>query len=114
MANYDPQILQQFANLLYRKALTIIVVFTVLGVLIGLIVAGLIGRPLAEVIGIAESAIVVQAVFVIVAGYIGLAIGRAIAFWYKLWAQTVLCQKEIEANTRQIATAQQRPASAVT
>ena len=92
MINYDPAVIQTFAEKLYKKANSIIVTYT----LIGLILGGVGGYYLSEAAGGGMSTIAIVAV---VAALIGFAIGREKAFLLKLQAQTSLCQVKIEQNT---------------
>src|SRR4030067_1140785 len=91
MTVYDPQIIQRFADNLYRQARSIVITLTVLGVLGG----GAAGLGLGDAVG--------GAVGAVLAGLVGFLIGRSIAFGLRLRAQTALCQLKIEENTRRIA-----------
>jgi len=85
---YDPQILQQFADKLYSQASSAIILGTIVGVLIGGFLGFQVGNIIAAVI------------IAILLGALGCAIGMSIAFQFKLRAQSALCQKQIEENTR--------------
>ncbi len=98
MAEYDAAVLQQYADTLYRKAEWITTKCALAGAVIGgvlalvLIVAGVIRLPIeqGQTAGIGAT----------VAAIIGVLIGQRRSFQYRLLAQTVLCQKQIEYNTR--------------
>jgi hypothetical protein len=98
MAQYNPDILQTFADDLYAKAAWIAVKSAVLGGLIGaLLIAPLYmldsGRnPVSH----GEPLFVLPTIF---GALIGWAIGRRKSFSYKLQAQMTLCQMQIELNT---------------
>jgi hypothetical protein len=93
MIRYDPSVIQEFAEKLYRKANSIIVVATLLGIFIG---AGLGALG----IGLRTNS-TVNLILVIAGGLIGFTVGRERAFTLKLNAQTSLCQVQIEQNTRE-------------
>ena len=91
MVNYDPNIIQEFAERMYRKANFIIRLFAVVGVLVcsgaGIAIHGV-------------SALVVG--YAAVGGFIGYLIGKEFAFWFKFRAQEALCQGYIEAGIRKM------------
>lgn len=90
MAEYDPNIIQEYADRLYAKAIGV----QILATLIGLVVPwGVLG---ASRVVTSEAAIIAG----LLGALIGFAIGRAMGFGYKLQAQTALCQAQIEKNTR--------------
>ncbi len=92
MVQYDPKIIYEFANRLYRQANTIIATYTIAFSLIGIVVV-FITRDY-----IRNSVIEIFLVIILVA--IGFYVGREKAFALKLQAQTALCQVKIEENTR--------------
>ncbi len=89
---YDPSVIQTFADALYAQARTIIFTMTFLGAVIGAAIGYFAGdyntKTMFAIVG------------AVICGLIGLAIGRARAFALKLQAQTALCQMHIEKNTR--------------
>jgi len=87
---YDPQIIEKFADKLYSKAKTIIITYTVLGLVIG----GIAGTFVLPVIGSLIGALLF-AVF-------GFSLGSEKAFHFKLEAQVALCQVQIERNIREV------------
>jgi predicted signal transduction protein with EAL and GGDEF domain len=95
MAQYDPQILQTYANKLYSRAHGIIAAMT----LIGLIVGAVGGIFVAAGLQIGNMGVVV-AVVAVVGGVVGFALGSDRAFHLKFQAQLALCQRQIELNTR--------------
>lgn len=85
---YDPQILQKFADRLYSQADSVILICVILGAAIG----GFGGFDMGGIVG--------AVVGLLILGALGFAVGLSIAFQLKLRAQSVLCQKQIEENTR--------------
>ncbi|MCU0623023.1 MAG: hypothetical protein MUF53_04060 [Gemmatimonadaceae bacterium] len=87
MVRYDPQVIQTFADALYRRAAFITYLFAGIGAVIGLAAGSMKGGFMtflaAAILGIA--------------GYV---IGLSRSLSLKLLAQTALCQVEIEKNTR--------------
>ena len=93
MADYDPKIIQQFADKLYSQANTIIAVYTLIigtvcGVVFYVIKISMHVTNLNSLVGFAVGAV------------IGYFFGKEKAFELKLKAQTALCQVKIEENTR--------------
>jgi hypothetical protein len=89
---YDPDVIQAFANALYRQAAAIIAGATLLCLLGGFAAGAFFGS------GSTKGAwVFAGALF---GGLIGFFAGRAKAFALKLLAQTALCQMHIEKNTR--------------
>jgi predicted membrane metal-binding protein len=82
---YDPAIIQKFADKLYSQANTIVFVWTFLGAVVG----GAGGYQLGY-----------AAVGAVIIGALGFAIGMSRAYLLRLQAQVALCQKKIEENTR--------------
>ena len=93
MLRYKPELIYEYGERLYKKAGTIVAIYTVIGLIIGLfLLAGTVqaGYP---VIGFG---------LVIILTIIGNYIGNEKAFWVKLQAQISLCQVKIEENTVRI------------
>jgi hypothetical protein len=88
MISYDPTVIRTFAQQLYDRASTIVIVNTLIGILIG----GTIGK---FVFGNGGLLMLAAA-----GGGIGFFLGMQKAFILKLQAQTSLCQVQIEENTR--------------
>lgn len=84
---YDPKIIEQFAENLYARAKSIIITYTVMGMILGAVG----GTALLPVIGTGIGAVLF--------GAIGFSLGRDKAFHLKLEAQIALCQVKIERNT---------------
>ena len=93
MTEYQPHIIEEFADRLYAQASSIIISHTVLGGVIGA-VAGYGATRGTSINGVAWMA------SGLVIGAIGYSIGKQKAFTLKLQAQTSLCQVKIEQNTR--------------
>jgi hypothetical protein len=105
-AYYDPEILQQYADALYSRAMFVQIAVTCLGLIFG----GVLGAALPVTTRKPDSSITL--LFAAVCGAVGFAIGRAMAFKYKLEAQQALCQLQIEINTRPETAAKYRAATA--
>jgi len=95
MVQYDPAIINQFAESLYLKAEKVVRNYTVRGCFLGL---GL-GLGLAAVVPEWGTLIAFLAPIGMF-GYFGYSAGQSAAFKYKLEAQTALCHAKIEENTR--------------
>ena len=95
MANYDPKVIQLFADKLYKKANSIIALYTFVGLMIGGVGGFSLGHYSGDMTIIQWAAIIAA----LIAGLLGFAIGREKAFLLKLQAQTALCQMKIEQNT---------------
>jgi glucose-6-phosphate-specific signal transduction histidine kinase len=97
MANYEPAVLERWAEKLYSRARLLALSYGVAGALIG----GCIGAAVAFAMKAHGSD---QNAFVIGAASLGLAVGIAEgfrkSFMLRLEAQRTLCQLEIEKNTR--------------
>ena len=100
ITRFDAAIIEEFARRLLSQARTAIVVYTIIGLLMGGAAGYYFG---AERIEAAGSGVVGLACALIGAG-IGYAIGMEKAFRYRLEAHTALCQVSIERNTRETVT----------
>ena len=94
---YNPEIIQEFAKRLYRQANGVIISYTIVGLLIGLLV-GFVFMALTR--GRATEIPIVFSISCFVFSLIGFLRGREKAMWLKLKAQLALCQIEIEKNTK--------------
>jgi hypothetical protein len=105
MVKYDPDVIQKFAERLYKKARSIIASFVLLGVLIGA------GGGFALTLALPNSSvgIALAAAGAVLVGFIGYTIGVERSFHLRLAAQTALCQMMIEANTRQAPAGGEQP-----
>lgn len=97
MAKYDPTVLHKFCDSLYAKANSVVSLTALLCGLSGS-VAGFAGIVLAQ--GSTESGFIAAAICGALFGVAGVVIGEARAFAYRLEAQKLLCQLQIEINTR--------------
>jgi len=106
MATYDDSILQQHADTLYRAANRIVtntaLAYGVVGFFVSALLVG--GFSAADNLTSTDNVVLVQGIVVVlltaVAVCLGVISGREKAFRLKLQAQTVLCQRQIELNTR--------------
>lgn len=89
MVEYDRNVIHEFAERLYLKANFIAWVYSIFGLLIGLIVGVIVSPHVHLYWGFGS----------ILGIVIGLNVGKDKSFQYKLQAQTALCQAKIEQNT---------------
>ncbi len=92
MAQYDPAIIQKFADKLYTQANTIVVIYTLIGAILG----GGLGFAANANMRLSNVGIIAA----IICGLIGFALGLQRSFMLRVQAQTALCQMKIEENTR--------------
>jgi hypothetical protein len=103
---YDPRVIEQFAENLYRKASAFVagsvVIGAALGAAFGAVPLTSLGDawPIPSIFGFAT--LLVGGMF---GGLIGFVIGDTRSFGYRLQAQTALCQLETERNTAALARA---------
>jgi ABC-type nitrate/sulfonate/bicarbonate transport system permease component len=101
LAQYDANILQDFADRLYAKAAWITVKCCIVGALLGIGLTFI----LAAILKISNPALNTSdpafIPFAVLGGLLGIAVGQHKAFQYKLQAQLTLCQMQTEFNTRQ-------------
>lgn len=99
---YDPTIIHTFARQLYHRAFLVVAGYTIAAAALPAAVVFIGGTLLAQDVergpGIGDALL-----FGVAGGLVGFLIGRQRAFWFKLQAQTALCQAQIEANTRNLA-----------
>jgi hypothetical protein len=106
LPSYDPRVIEQFADKLYRKASSFvagsIVIGGALGALFGAVPLTSLGDswPIPSAFGLAT--LLVGALCGAVVGYV---IGDTRSFGYRLQAQAALCQLQIERNTAFVAAA---------
>lgn len=91
-AYFDPEVIQEFANRLYKRASSITVLYGTLGFLIGIVGAA----PLFGTRGLSFLGVPVLMLTTSVAALIG----RERGYNMRLVAQQALCQLRIELNTR--------------
>ncbi|HEX8379870.1 MAG TPA: hypothetical protein VF619_04895 [Allosphingosinicella sp.] len=87
MISYDPKVIQEFADSLYSRADGIIMTYSAIGALLGLLAGYMVGGSGGGVLG------------VLLGLGIGYWMGTQRAFLLKLQAQQALCQVQIERNT---------------
>lgn len=95
MVQYDPVVIQSYADALYRAADRIVLVTALLGGLLG----GIVGYALGAAMG-SGSSVIFGLVGLGAGGFIGHSRGMSKTFQLRLEAQLALCQVEIEFNTR--------------
>lgn len=106
LPSYDPRVIEQFADKLYRKASSFvagsIVVAGALGAAFGAVPLTSLGDawPVPSAFGVAT--LLVGALCGAIVGYV---IGDTRSFGYRLQAQAALCQLQIERNTAFVAAA---------
>jgi hypothetical protein len=106
LPSYDPRVIEQYAEKLYRKASAFVagsvVIGAALGAAFGAIPLTSLGAswPIPSLFGFAT-----LLVGGLVGGVIGFVIGDTRSFGYRLQAQAALCQLQIERNTATVASA---------
>ena len=98
MAQYDPQVLQKYADKMYASATLILVVAALAGAGFGALMGNSLASGLAPTPG--QSTAGPTLVGLVIGLLLGVLVGIAAGFWYKLRAQLVLCQLQTEINTR--------------
>jgi len=106
IAQYEPEVIEQFAAKLYRKASTMLFGSTVLGIALGAAFGGVPLTSLGEAWPISRAFGFATLLLGALAGaVIGHVIGEARAFGYRLQAQSALCQLEHERSSAATAAA---------
>lgn len=105
MTEFDPKIIQQFADDLYSKALSICATYTMLGLLAGFILGYFLGAVLIPRLGgigeLSEGATVFWVLGpTALLGVGSFALAREKTFQLRLQAQTALCQIKLESHLR--------------
>jgi hypothetical protein len=90
---YDPNVIYEFADRLYRQAGSVMITYSLLGAIIGLGGGAALG-------GAMNAVLPLMVVGLVIFGALGLMLGRERAFALRLQAQTALCQTQIELNGR--------------
>jgi hypothetical protein len=115
--SYDPQVIQQYCDELYREARRIVIWSTINSALLVGILGAILGTSLitfvagqrtslsAAPLAACGMVVILSVVGAILGAVNGYHSGSARAFDLKLTAQTALCQKQIELNTRRTALA---------
>ena len=85
---YDPALIQTYSEKLYRRAIVAIVFWPLLGIIIGAYVGSRFDSGFPVMIG------------AIVGAILGYLLGSLLALKHRMQAQTALCLKQIEENTR--------------
>ena len=95
---YDPQIIQKFVNSIYKKANSLIRVWTLIGVVVGIPVGSIIGDFIALKYRVSDTAGLAGGIVFCAA--VGFVVGSSKAFSLKFNAQMLMCLKQIEENTK--------------
>lgn len=106
MTDYDPDIIQSFAERLYSQARWLVVRYSVICSAVGLLM-GLIARSAVSVVAGKRDGFELEAMACglgVLGGFLGWMAGNERAFSLRLQAQTALCQVKIEENTRHATT----------
>jgi hypothetical protein len=98
VVKYDRTVIQQFAERLYAQARTVIVVWTILGAIGGLIA----GAAVADALD-SQQTLAFVGVGALLVALVGFKFGQGRAFALRLQAQMALCQTQIEENTGAVA-----------
>ena len=95
MADYDPKIIQDYAEGLYKQAKSIVTCYFFIGIFGGLVIFAKVSDVL-----IGELDFLVVAIGIFIGAVIGLFAGKNRAFEMKLEAQEALCRIEIQKNSK--------------
>lgn len=96
--DYDAAVIQSFADKLYSQARLVLISSTLMGVLIGAFLGGVLIVAIAKTSG--ENQTVAVLVIAAIGGVLGFMKGMERSLKLKLDAQIALCQVQIEKNTR--------------
>jgi hypothetical protein len=108
---YDPDLLQQYADQLYRRARWLALQYALKAFILGWI-GGAIIIALVQAVGHSKESLGTVPVFIgLFAALIAVAYASGKAFELKLDAQRTLCQLQIERNTRPTPPVTDRPAT---
>lgn len=100
LPNYDPQVIERFADRLYEKAKAFVVGSVIAGAALGAAFGAVPLTSLGETWPIPSSfGIATMLVGAVAGAILGYRIGDARSFSYMLQAQSALCQLQIERNT---------------
>ena len=93
MAKYDPNVIQKFADRLYQQANTTVAIYTTIGFVLGAVAGGSVQVS-------HEFLVIAMGIGALIFGIIGLNLGTSRALTLRMQAQSALCQRQIEHNTR--------------
>ncbi len=95
MVDYDPKIIQNYADGLYKQAQSVATCYFFIGIFTSIIVFSKISDILKG-----EFDFLIVAIGVFIGGVIGLFAGKNRSFEMKMEAQQALCQIKIQENTK--------------
>ncbi len=96
MLEYDPKVIHEHCQALYKQANRIILTWTIFGFVLGAVT----GSVMATIVSRGSTTGPIAFVCALIGAVMGFSLGRQKAFMLKLQAQTALCQVRIEENTR--------------
>ncbi len=94
---YDPKVIQEFAEKLYKEADSVVMAAAIRWGLIFCLIGGVLGLFLAKE---TSTGIIGAVLGAVAGGFLGSATAGTQAFLLRLQAQQALCQVKIEQNTR--------------
>lgn len=100
MVQYDPSVIQQFAEAMYKKARCIIVSYTLMGIVVGAAIGGMVAPNVSNPNDASTLSMILAVIGAFILGAAANNYAQIKMFHLKLTAQTALCQMAIEANTR--------------
>ena len=95
MADYDPEIIQEYATSLEKQAKSIVPAYFFIGIFLGLFLFDTISLFMTNTIDF-----LISAIGVLIGGVLGYGTGKYRALELRIQAQMTLCQMKIEQNTR--------------
>lgn len=99
MVEYDPEVLKRHADRLYTQAYLLVVIWALMGFIVGAVIHAILPSVIRSHNDQSDLAVGIW----IAASIVGLLIGWARCQDLRIKAQTILCQVEIESNTRAFA-----------
>ena len=100
MATYDPSVIGSMADHMYARAANLVVRYSIVGVVLGLILGYIAGVFAYRQLGSGDYSLIIAVVLGLLGGIEGFAMGRSSALILRFQAQQALVMAEIERNTR--------------